>query len=155
MIGDLEQRVLQWAEINKRLSNSSAYRAGWDAARQASSKSPLPPGVEASLARFGFGPDPLVPCVHPLLARATARGCAQHPRFYALYQEMRRLGALANDESRPIARMPISRPQVDSEKKDQLEARLHELVLSGRLELGTAQREIATDWLAALAKYVH
>jgi hypothetical protein len=36
-----------------------------------------------------------------------------------------------------------------AKRKDRLEAKLHELVLSGQLELGTAQREIAANWIEA------
>jgi hypothetical protein len=39
--------------------------------------------------------------------------------------------------------------------KDTLEERLHELVCAGRLDLATAQHEIATDWIAAYKKYFH
>jgi len=42
----------------------------------------------------------------------------------------------------------------DAKRKDRLEAKLHELVLSGQLELGTAQREIAANWIEAYKKYV-
>jgi hypothetical protein len=38
--------------------------------------------------------------------------------------------------------------------KDRLEDRLHALVISRKLDLETAQREIATDWIAAYKKYV-
>ena len=38
--------------------------------------------------------------------------------------------------------------------KDKLEERLHELVCSGKLDLETAQHDIATDWIAAYRKYV-
>jgi hypothetical protein len=38
--------------------------------------------------------------------------------------------------------------------KDELEDRLHNLVCSGRLDLSTAQREIATNWVDAYKKYV-
>src|ERR1700746_1569669 len=38
--------------------------------------------------------------------------------------------------------------------KDRLEDRLHALVISGKLDLETAQREIATDWIAAYRKYI-
>jgi hypothetical protein len=38
--------------------------------------------------------------------------------------------------------------------KDRLEDRLHALVISGKLDLETAQREIATDWIATYKKYV-
>jgi hypothetical protein len=39
--------------------------------------------------------------------------------------------------------------------KDALEERLHQLVCSGDLDLSTAQRDIATDWIAAYKKYFH
>lgn len=39
--------------------------------------------------------------------------------------------------------------------KDALEERLHELVCSGQIDLATAQREIATDWIGAYKKYFH
>jgi hypothetical protein len=39
--------------------------------------------------------------------------------------------------------------------KDALEDRLRELVCSGKLDLETAQREIATDWIGAYKKYFH
>jgi hypothetical protein len=38
--------------------------------------------------------------------------------------------------------------------KDRLEVRLHALVVNGKLDLKTAQCEIATDWIAAYKKYV-
>jgi len=38
--------------------------------------------------------------------------------------------------------------------KDALEDRLHALVCSGRLDLATAQREIAGNWIAAYQAYV-
>jgi hypothetical protein len=38
--------------------------------------------------------------------------------------------------------------------KEKLEQRLHELVCSGKLDLSTAQRDIAVDWIAAYKKYV-
>jgi hypothetical protein len=39
--------------------------------------------------------------------------------------------------------------------KDALEERLHQLVCGGELDLPTAQRDIATDWIAAYKKYFH
>lgn len=38
--------------------------------------------------------------------------------------------------------------------KDKLEDRLHALVCAGRLSIEQAQREIATDWIAAYGKYL-
>ena len=37
--------------------------------------------------------------------------------------------------------------------KDDLENRLHQLVCQGKVDLPTAQREIATDWISAYKKY--
>lgn len=39
--------------------------------------------------------------------------------------------------------------------KDALEDRMREMVCRGDLDLATAQREIATDWIAAYKKYFH
>jgi hypothetical protein len=39
--------------------------------------------------------------------------------------------------------------------KDQLEDRLHSMVCGGQVDLATAQRDIAADWIAAYRKYFH
>jgi hypothetical protein len=39
--------------------------------------------------------------------------------------------------------------------KDALENRLHSEICSGKLDMKTAQREIATDWIAAYKKHFH
>jgi hypothetical protein len=39
--------------------------------------------------------------------------------------------------------------------KNSLEERLHRLVCAGKLDLATAQHDIATDWIAAYKKYFH
>ncbi len=39
--------------------------------------------------------------------------------------------------------------------KDALEERLHEMVCSGQLDLGTAQHDISADWIGAYKKYFH
>jgi hypothetical protein len=38
--------------------------------------------------------------------------------------------------------------------KDALERKLHKLVCAGQLDLKTAQREIASDWINAYQRYV-
>jgi hypothetical protein len=38
--------------------------------------------------------------------------------------------------------------------KDELEQRLHQLVCENKLDLKTAQRDIAMDWIGAWKKYV-
>ena len=45
-------------------------------------------------------------------------------------------------------------PTWNAEAKDRLEHRLCELVCSGQLDIGTAQQDIATDWIAAYRKYL-
>ena len=42
----------------------------------------------------------------------------------------------------------------NARQKDRLEQRLHQMVCGGRLDLATAQREIAADWIAAYKKYL-
>ena len=39
--------------------------------------------------------------------------------------------------------------------KDELEKRLHGLVCSGQVDLGTAQRDLSSDWILAYKKYFH
>jgi hypothetical protein len=39
--------------------------------------------------------------------------------------------------------------------KDELENRLHTMVCGGQIDLATAQKEIATDWIAAYKRYFH
>src|SRR5580698_5589562 len=43
----------------------------------------------------------------------------------------------------------------NSHVKDSLEERLHEMVCAGKIDVSTAQRDIATDWIAAYKKYFH
>jgi hypothetical protein len=48
---------------------------------------------------------------------------------------------------------PFKSAEWNAYVKDELEERLHQLVCSGDLDLPTAQREIANDWIAAYKKY--
>ena len=50
---------------------------------------------------------------------------------------------------------PYTSPAWNARVKDDLEEHLHRLVCAGRLDLPTAQRDIATDWVAAYKKYFH
>jgi hypothetical protein len=50
---------------------------------------------------------------------------------------------------------PYSSRTWNAQVKDSLEERLHQLVCAGDLDLSTAQRDIATDWIAAYKKYFH
>jgi anti-sigma factor RsiW len=48
---------------------------------------------------------------------------------------------------------PYSSTVWNARVKDALEERLHQMVCDGQLDLGTAQHDIATDWIAAYKKY--
>jgi anti-sigma factor RsiW len=50
---------------------------------------------------------------------------------------------------------PSTSPTWNAHVKDGLEEHLHEMVCAGELDLPTAQRDIATNWIAAYKKYFH
>jgi anti-sigma factor RsiW len=50
---------------------------------------------------------------------------------------------------------PYTSSMWNARVKDDLEERLHEMVCAGQLDLSTAQRDIATDWISAYRKYFH
>jgi hypothetical protein len=50
---------------------------------------------------------------------------------------------------------PYASSRWNARVKDALEERLHQMVCAGKLELSTAQRDIAADWIAAYKKYLH
>jgi hypothetical protein len=62
------------------------------------------------------------------------------------------LGGSAN--VRNLWPQPYHRAAWNAYRKDVLEERLRSLVCSGELDLATAQREIATNWIDAYKKYV-
>jgi anti-sigma factor RsiW len=50
---------------------------------------------------------------------------------------------------------PYTSPTWNAYVKNSLEEHLHQLVCAGKLDLSTAQHDIATDWIAAYKKYFH
>lgn len=50
---------------------------------------------------------------------------------------------------------PYTSPTWNAHVKDALEERLHQMVCAGKVDLATAQHDIATDWIAAYKKYFH
>jgi hypothetical protein len=50
---------------------------------------------------------------------------------------------------------PYLSPTWNAHVKDALEEHLHEMVCAGTVDLSTAQRDIATNWIAAYKKYFH
>jgi putative zinc finger protein len=59
------------------------------------------------------------------------------------------------DDIRNLWPEPYSSTAWNAHVKDALEDRLHNMVCSGQLDLATAQRDIATDWISAYKKYFH
>jgi hypothetical protein len=59
------------------------------------------------------------------------------------------------DDIRNLWPEPLTAHEWSANVKDALEERLHQLVCTHQIDLGTAQREIATDWIAAYKKYFH
>lgn len=58
-----------------------------------------------------------------------------------------------SDDIRNLWPEPYSSTAWNARVKDALEDRLHELVCEGKLDLPTAQHDIATDWISAYKKY--
>jgi hypothetical protein len=50
---------------------------------------------------------------------------------------------------------PYASPVWNARVKDALEEHLHHMVCAGKVDLATAQKDIATDWIAAYKKYFH
>jgi anti-sigma factor RsiW len=59
------------------------------------------------------------------------------------------------DDIRNLWPEPYTSTAWNARVKDALEERLHEMVCAGQLDLSTAQRDIASDWIAAYKKYFH
>jgi Putative zinc-finger len=57
------------------------------------------------------------------------------------------------EDIRNLWPQPYKLPVWNARMKDALEERLHQLVCEGKLDLSTAQHDIATDWVAAYKKY--
>ena len=50
---------------------------------------------------------------------------------------------------------PNSSTAWNAQVKDALEERLHQMVCAGKVDLPTAQRDIAANWISAYRKYLH
>ncbi len=59
------------------------------------------------------------------------------------------------DDIRNLWPQPYSSTIWNAAVKDELEDRLHTMVCSGDLDLASAQRDIARDWIGAYKKYFH
>lgn len=59
------------------------------------------------------------------------------------------------DDVRNLWPEPYASTLWNAHVKDELEDRLHTMVCGGQIDLATAQKDIATDWIAAYKRYFH
>ncbi len=59
------------------------------------------------------------------------------------------------DDIRNLWPEPESSTAWNAGAKDALESRLHQLVCQGKINVATAQRDLATDWISAYKRYFH
>jgi hypothetical protein len=59
------------------------------------------------------------------------------------------------DDVRNLWPEPYASTDWNAHVKDELENRLHTMVCDGQIDLATAQKDIATDWIAAYKRYFH
>ena len=59
------------------------------------------------------------------------------------------------DDVRNLWPEPYGSIDWNAHVKDELESRLHTMVCDGQIDLATAQKDIATDWIAAYKRYFH
>jgi hypothetical protein len=88
------------------------------------------------------------------LAAYRAYGIASHPTGAYEVDHLISLELGGDNALRNLWPEPNDHPPGYLNSKDILENRLHELVCAGRLPLATAQRSIATDWVAAFHAYL-
>jgi hypothetical protein len=62
-------------------------------------------------------------------------------------------GLGGREDIRNLWPQPKTSLRWNSQVKDALEEHLHRLVCSGKLDLSSAQRDIALDWIAAYKRY--
>lgn len=59
------------------------------------------------------------------------------------------------DDIRNLWPEPQSATEWNTRTKDALEGRLHQMVCDGKIDLATAQQDLATDWISAYKRYFH
>jgi hypothetical protein len=121
----------------------------------------LTPGVTRPVGLDDICPqsddDDLDPAVSPSLKEAVFQeyGVTGIPveNFQVDYLINPQLGG--TDDVRNLWPEPYKSKVWNARAKDALESRLHNMVCSQQIDLAEAQREIATDWIAAYKKYFH
>jgi hypothetical protein len=158
---------LAWAAAAMVLIGLGALLAGWPARRAYSTEAEFAPN--AAWTPGSAGPltmsavcaapdrDEPGPVVSASLAQQVFRRYGirnPSPRSYEVdYLIPPALGGTA--DPRNLWPQPYSAGVWNAHVKDALEDRLRSLVCEGKLDLATAQRDLAGDWIAAYKKYFH
>ncbi len=156
-----------WAAAAIVLVALSTLLAGWPVRRVHSPEAEFAPNAAWTpgsvsplpLSTVCAGPerDEPAPIVSAALARQVFRRYGIRnpgPRSYEVdYLVPPALGGTADPSN--LWPQPYSAGVWNSRVKDALEDRLRALVCEGKLDLATAQRDLASDWIAAYKKYFH
>jgi hypothetical protein len=128
----------------------------WRLVRTVTPDARLTPGATVPVSREAICvvPDAPRPVAASLAMRVFAHYGINNPRprtFEVDYLITPALGG--SDDIRNLWPQPYSAGVWNSRVKDALEDKLRQLVCEGKLDLEAAQREIASDWIAAYKKY--
>ena len=138
--------LLVWAPFRRRAEGEFAPDARWT------------PGAIRSLDRDAVCsiPEPatLRPVAAPVAQQVFSRYGIRAPRPQSYEVDYLIPPALGgSDDPRNLWPQPYSTGLWNARVKDALEDRLRSLVCGGKLDLATAQRDLASDWIAAYKRY--
>jgi hypothetical protein len=128
----------------------------WSMFRTVTPDARLTPGATVPVSREAICvvPDEPRPVATPLAMRVFAHYGIDNPRPRAFEVDYLITPALGgSDDIRNLWPQPYSAGVWNAHVKDALEDKLRQLVCEGKLDLESAQREIASDWIAAYKKY--
>jgi hypothetical protein len=118
----------------------------------------LTPGATASITLEDIcGPDrygrtqPIPGSVHQAIFAQYGADYGRAAEYELDYLITPELGGVA--DARNLWPQPFARTRWNAYVKDELERLLHQLVCEKRVELATAQREMASDWISAYKRY--
>ena len=159
------QHRLAWAAAVVMLVGMGAMLAGWPARRarapeaEFTPNAALTPGRVRPLTRDALcsvpeGTDPASAVSASVAQDVFRRYGIRNPRPRAYEVDYLIPPALGgSDEPGNLWPQPYSAGVWNARVKDALEARLRALVCAGKLDLATAQHDLARDWIAAYKKY--
>lgn len=108
-------------------------------------------GADRGMHTRGMHTQPVPAAIHRAIFEsygADYRRAAEYELDYLITPE---LGGVA--DARNLWPQPFSRTEWNAFVKDELELLFHRLVCDGEIDLATAQREMASDWIAAYKRF--